>query len=103
MVLPTERGAYHAARQVAQTLWDYHLRVYGSEHPYTLTIMSNLANTLKAQGDHAGARTLEEQVLAASRRVLGPEHPSTLTSLNNLALIVEDEAERSAVNEGMTF
>jgi hypothetical protein len=55
------------------------------EHPDTLTAMHNLALTLYAQGDLAGARKLQEQVLAASRRVLGEEHPDTLRAMNNLA------------------
>jgi Flp pilus assembly protein TadD len=57
--------------------------VLGKEHPDTLTAMNNLAGTLYAQGDLAGARKL--QVLAASRRVLGEEHPDTLRAMNNLA------------------
>ncbi|WP_203097920.1 tetratricopeptide repeat protein [Skermanella rosea] len=60
-------------------------RVLGDEHPDTLTSMSNLALTLGAQGNHGGARALEEQVLALRRGVLGDEHPDTLTSMNNLA------------------
>jgi len=39
----------------------------GEEHPDTLTSMNNLATTLRAQRDLAGARELEEQV----RRVRG--------------------------------
>jgi Tetratricopeptide repeat/NB-ARC domain len=57
----------------------------GEEHPDTLTSMCSLAQTLKAQGDLAGARTLGEQVVEASRRVLGEKDPDTLTSMNNLA------------------
>jgi hypothetical protein len=38
-----------------------------------------------AQGDLAGARTLEEQVLEAMARLLGKEHPDTLNSMLNLA------------------
>ena len=58
---------------------------FGEEHPDTLTSMNNLAGTLWAQVDLAGARALEEQALAVRRRVLGEEHPNTLTSMNNLA------------------
>jgi hypothetical protein len=47
--------------------------------------MNNLAITLRAQGDLAGAQALQEQVVAVSRRVLSEEHPNTLTSMNNLA------------------
>ena len=43
------------------------IRVLGKEHPDTLTAMSNLALTLSAQGDHAEARGLEEQVLVVAK------------------------------------
>ena len=58
---------------------DLSRRVLGPEHPDTLVSMNNLAATLQAQGDLAGARGLQEQVLDLSRRVLGAEHPDTLT------------------------
>ena len=58
----------------------------GEEHPDTLTSMNNLAWTLGAQGDHAGARRLQERVLEVRTRVLGKEHPNTLTSMLNLGL-----------------
>jgi Flp pilus assembly protein TadD len=47
--------------------------------------MNNLALTLYAQGDLAGARKLQEQVLEAWVRLLGKEHPDTLRAMNNLA------------------
>jgi len=57
----------------------------GEEHPDTLTVMNNLAGTLRAQGDLLGARTLQEKVRDIRHRVLGEEHPDTLTAMNNLA------------------
>jgi len=60
-------------------------RILGAEHPDTLTSMTNLAETLRAQGDHTGARALQEEVLEIERRILGAEHPATMTSMNNLA------------------
>ena len=47
--------------------------------------MGNLAITLWSQADVAGARELQEQVLAVRRLVLGEEHPDTLRSMSNLA------------------
>ncbi|MBI2305846.1 MAG: tetratricopeptide repeat protein [Rhodocyclales bacterium] len=57
----------------------------GEEHPNTISSINNLASTLQAQGDLAGAQVLQESALAIQRRVLGEEHPDTLTSINNLA------------------
>ncbi|MBF0394880.1 MAG: tetratricopeptide repeat protein, partial [Alphaproteobacteria bacterium] len=80
-----ERGAYRAAEARYRRQMGIRERFLGTEHPDTLTAMNNLAGTLWAQGDLAGARAFEEQVLSVRRRVLGEEHPATLTSMNNLA------------------
>ena len=50
--------------------------------------MNNLVGTLNAQGDLAGARRLQDQVMQARTCVLGEEHPDTLTSMNNLAVLM---------------
>jgi hypothetical protein len=67
---------------------------FGPEHPDTLTAMNDLALTLWSQGDLAGARDLQEQVLEASTRTLGPEHPDTLRAKDVLAMTLAalDEA-----------
>ena len=59
-------------------------RVLGDEHPATLASMNDLAITLDALGDAAGARDLHERALAGRRRVLGDDHPLTHQSINNL-------------------
>jgi hypothetical protein len=46
-----------------------------SQRLSTLRAVNNLAQTLHAQGDLAGARKLQEQVLEARGRLLGKEHP----------------------------
>jgi hypothetical protein len=53
--------------------------------PSALASMNNLAQTLKAQGDLAVARKLEEQALEPKVRLLGKEHPDTLMAMNDLA------------------
>jgi len=47
------------------------VRLLGEEHPHTLASRSNLAETLRAQSDEAGARELEAQVEAARKRSQG--------------------------------
>ena len=73
----------------------------GPEHPDTFTSMNNLASILLRQGDFAGARDLEEQVVEARTRTLGPEHPSTLTAQRNLAVVLAalDEASPAPMPE----
>jgi tetratricopeptide (TPR) repeat protein len=58
--------------------------------------MGLVAATLaSAQGDHAGARRLQERVLEATTRVLGEEHPRTLVSMNNLALTLAAQGDHA--------
>ncbi|MCP4655318.1 MAG: tetratricopeptide repeat protein, partial [bacterium] len=68
-----------------QSLELYLARDRDNDHPDVLTARHNLAETLSAQGDLAGARQLQEQVLEARERLLGADHPDTLTARNNLA------------------
>ena len=74
-------------------------RALGEEHPDTLRSVSNLADTLRSQGDLAGAKKLQEKLLAIYRRVLGEEHPDTLTSMNNLASTLQELGDLSAAYE----
>jgi len=73
--------------------------ILGSEHPDTLRSMNNLAATLKAQDDLAGARKLQERVLEMTRRILGDEHPDTLTSMNNLAMTLKAQGDLAGARE----
>lgn len=54
-----------------------------SEHPSTLTSISNLA--LGSQRKFEEAEAMHHQTLELRTRVLGPEHPYTLTSMGHLA------------------
>ncbi len=57
----------------------------GSEHPFTLNSVNNLAELYQAQGRYGDAEPLLQRALAAREKMLGPAHPDTLTSVNNLA------------------
>ena len=59
------------ARPLQEQVLEGMRRRLGADHPSPLTAMSNLAETLRAQGDLAQARPLQEQVLASRRRQLG--------------------------------
>jgi tetratricopeptide (TPR) repeat protein len=51
------------------------------------------------QGDYAGARQLQEQVLAASRRLLGEEPPRTLGAMSNLARPLIDQGDLAGARQ----
>ncbi|MDH3999152.1 MAG: tetratricopeptide repeat protein, partial [Desulfuromonadales bacterium] len=74
------QALYDEAIDLFKMLLERDKVVHGKDHPSTLTSMNNLALTLKAMGDHAGARVLHEQELQKCKEILGEDHPSTLTS-----------------------
>ena len=65
----------------------------------TLMAMASLAATVCAQGDLAGARKLEEQVLEARRRLLGDEHPDTVRARNNPAQTMYRQGDLAGARE----
>jgi tetratricopeptide (TPR) repeat protein len=78
---------------------------FGPENINTLISMANLAGTLKARRDFAGAQALQERVLEVEQRRYGSDHPSTLTSMNNLAGTLKargDLAGAQALHERVT-
>jgi hypothetical protein len=93
------RGAYASARTLFDRELDFRGRVLGLDHPDTLISMSNLAETLRAQGDLAGASELQKETLDISRRVLGPEHPNTLISMSNLAETLRAQGDLAWASE----
>ena len=54
------QGDLAGARKLHERALDARRRVLGKEHPDTLMSLSNLAAMLRAQGDIAGAKQLEE-------------------------------------------
>lgn len=100
-----ERGAFAEAKTDYYGTLETRKLIFGLEHPNTLTSMNNLASTLSAQGDNAGARAILDEVLAVRRQVQGAEHPATLTSMNNLAFALADlgeaEAARPLIEEAL--
>jgi len=65
--------------------------VLGPDHDDTLSVSSDLANNLDAQGKHAEAEKLEREILNRRRTTLGPEDAHTLGSMDTLALILLGE------------
>jgi hypothetical protein len=71
----------------------------GTEHPLTLTSMSNPGEVLNRRGKYEQAEEMHRQALGLRETVLGQEHPSTLTSMNNLASVLGDQAKYEKAEE----
>jgi tetratricopeptide (TPR) repeat protein len=57
------------------------------KNPFTLSIISNLAELYAKQGSYEQAEPLLKDTLTLRKEVLGEKHPDTLTSMNNLAML----------------
>ncbi|MDO0935101.1 tetratricopeptide repeat protein [Streptomyces sp. DG2A-72] len=60
-------------------------RLFGEDHPETLSSRNNLAHVYKSAGDLERAIPLFERALEGRVRVSGEDHPETLRLRNNLA------------------
>jgi tetratricopeptide (TPR) repeat protein len=81
----SQDGFYADALKWSILTSEFRKETLGSEHPDTLTSMSNLAASYRELGRSKEAAQLDEQTLGIRKRVLGLEHPGTLISMNNLA------------------
>jgi hypothetical protein len=79
------------AEQLCAQVLNIVKRELGAEHLFTLTIMIDLASSLRNQGRWQQAEELEIQVLDIRKRVLGTQHPDTLTAMANLASIFRNQ------------
>ena len=90
-ILKTVGATYWSIGEFAKSLdflsrsSDIYLRVFGADHPDTLSTLENLAAAKLQSGNTAEAVGLFEQVRDARAKTLGPDHPDTLTTLDNLA------------------
>ncbi|MGW2938080.1 FxSxx-COOH system tetratricopeptide repeat protein [Streptomyces sp. NPDC001156] len=81
-----ERGQAHVALERIQHLHQTWIRTLGPDLDDTLRAATSLARAYDDTGDHAAARTLDEDSLIRRRRILGEDHPDTLRTANNLAI-----------------
>jgi Flp pilus assembly protein TadD len=91
-----ETGRFMLAHSMQSRSVDLCRVMFGDEHSDTLKSTGNLAMTMYAQGDLAGARRLQETVAEVLRRVLGDEHRYTLTAMNNLAETLHAQGDLAA-------
>ena len=78
-------GRVLEAIAIYEDLLDDMRRVFGEDHPNTLTTRGNLAGMIGIAGRVLEAIAIYEDLLDDMRRVLGEDHPNTLTTRGNLA------------------
>ncbi|MGH9277300.1 MAG: tetratricopeptide repeat protein, partial [Acidimicrobiales bacterium] len=91
---PSDPASWPAATALTPHVLALH--VAGTDDFDLLELVAAAGRSLRAQGDYAAARRLQEEVLAAWREVLGERHPDTLTAANNLAGTLQAQGDYAA-------
>ena len=80
-----QQGRYSEAELYAEEALRLGKAEFGLDHPYTASLLNNLARLYQAQGRYAEAEPPYKRSLAIREKALEPEHPDVAQSLNNLA------------------
>jgi tetratricopeptide (TPR) repeat protein len=67
--------------------------VLGPDHPDTLAVKANLANTLDSASRFAEAETIYHEVIDTQTRVLGADNPDTLVTAGNLGSTLQRDGK----------
>ena len=84
------RAEFAEARACLERAIRINETVYGRDHTYVATSVSNLGNVLGDLGNLEGARACHEQALRIDEAAHGPEHPTVAIHVNNLGLVLQD-------------
>jgi tetratricopeptide (TPR) repeat protein len=73
-------------------------KLWGPDHPSTLTSLNNLAVVLSSQGKYVAAEEMHRRAMEGYVKILGSEHHDTLTTANNLASVIakQDRLDEAA-------
>ncbi|KCV83103.1 hypothetical protein ATO10_00040 [Actibacterium atlanticum] len=78
-------GNYDAAEPLYRELVEVNRSVFGSQSPYLVVSLDNLAILLGETGREAEAETLLREAVMVARQAYGAEHPDYANQLNDLA------------------
>jgi len=90
-----ERAQYAQAEPLHRQALMMAEKLFGPEHPFTVTSLENLSLVYHGQGKYEQAARLNERSLAVREKILGGGHPDVATSLNNLAGVYDDQGRYS--------
>ena len=85
-----KEGDYIKEKNAYQKLYDLHKNKLGENHPDTLIVLGDLANSYSCLEDYNKALELNITVYNARKEILGEKHPDTLIALHNLASSYSD-------------
>ena len=83
-------GEYDRALPLSEECLAKGKRVFGEDHPRTLTSLFCIAGLFESKGEYDRALPLHEECLAKRKRVLGEDHHDTLIQLHDLAILLKN-------------
>ncbi|CAE6483275.1 unnamed protein product [Rhizoctonia solani] len=86
-----ETGRFQVAKSLLQAVVEIDERMFGPDHPVTLTDMLELANAHRKNGELKDAERLHVAVLERRSRVLGEAHPDSYRAMAYLALTYHEQ------------
>ena len=95
------RGEFHEAKSAYEQALEIEKMVYGPDHPYVATIVSNLGEIQQKMGDLAGAKKSFEWALEIDEKVYGPHNPNVATDLNNLGVVLKAVGDLASAKKGL--
>lgn len=111
----SQRGAFHEARQLFETVVQQRRERFGNDHPNTEQALFNLATTLAKLGDHSAARQfldeaarIDEQALRQVFRTAADSERSAFlwqlrTRWNAYLSVVRNDGGADAIKAGLEF
>jgi tetratricopeptide (TPR) repeat protein len=79
-----KEGRLGEAEKLQRGALETEIRIQGAEHPGSLEMQTDLAQTLNAEGHYSAAEKLARATYEAELRIHGPQHPHTLNALREL-------------------
>ena len=88
-----DQGQYSSAENVLRSVMEVRNRVFGSDHPDTLTSRNRFAGALLLEGKHGEADAQYREIIKLQEKALGPEQPDTLKTRSNLAIVLANQGK----------
>jgi tetratricopeptide (TPR) repeat protein len=90
---------FDEALEMATEVFETSTRIFGEQHPDTLSAAVNLVNIKRATGQPADALALAENVMGRYPTIYGDDHPYTYACSGNLALMMRVNGNAEGARE----
>jgi len=94
-----QQGKYNQAEEIYRQCLNSCDKIYGTDHPNTLSVTGNLASLYENQGKYELAEPLYIQSLSVLRNCLGPYHNNTISTMNNLGMLYQSQEKYQLAEE----